>query len=264
MEPATLDYCRLGPAKGSRMLVVGGAGGIGRALVAAGLEIGLEMAVFDRAEALRLHPSPAGIREIAVDVASEDSLRGAFAELARDWSEIDTLVCLAGIPIFPPKPLSQVSVAEWDRVLDINLRGTFLAATLAVPFLERAGGGAIVTVSSSQAYSPPKGVGAYVASKGGIVALTKSLAVELAPSIRANVVAPAAVDTDFLAGGTGQIQEGGADWFQRTREAYVSTIPLARVANADDVVGPILFLAGAASRFMTGQVVHVNGGRVTP
>jgi NAD(P)-dependent dehydrogenase (short-subunit alcohol dehydrogenase family) len=257
-----MDLARLGPAPGTRMLVVGGAGGIGRALVAAGVETGLAMAVMDRREALDLHPAPAGVQSLAIDVTSRQSVEDAFAALP--WRDFASLVYLSGIPIFPPKPLTEVSLEEWDRVHDVNLRGAFLAAKLAAPFLQRAGGGTIVTCSSSQAYAPPRGVGAYVASKGGIVALTKSLAIELAPAIRANCVAPAAVDTDFLAGGTARTEAGSDEWFRRSREAYVATVPLARVGEVDDVVGPILFLAGEASRFMTGQVVHVNGGRVTP
>jgi NAD(P)-dependent dehydrogenase (short-subunit alcohol dehydrogenase family) len=96
--------------------------------------------------------------------------------------------------------------------------------------------------------------------------LTKAIAMENGPAIRANVVAPSAVDTAFLGGGTadGGEQPGADSWFKQNVEAYVASIPLGRLATADDIVGPILFLAGPGSRYITGQVIHVNGGRITP
>ncbi|TBY02483.1 SDR family oxidoreductase [Rhizobium laguerreae] len=109
------------------------------------------------------------------------------------------------------------------------------------------------------------GMSAYAASKGGLISLTKAFAAELAPTVRANSVAPGAVDTDFLSGGTGRVEDKGArSWFDDISAKYVASIPLGRVANEQDVVGPMLFLAGQGSRYMTGQVLHLNGGRLTP
>jgi 3-oxoacyl-[acyl-carrier protein] reductase len=97
-----------------------------------------------------------------------------------------------------------------------------------------------------------------------VIALTKAVAIENAPRIRANAVAPAAVDTAFLRGGTGRGGDEPGRAEHVDREAYVKAIPLGRIAVAEDVVGPILFLLGDASRFMTGQVLYVNGGAVMP
>lgn len=109
------------------------------------------------------------------------------------------------------------------------------------------------------------GMGAYATSKGGLISLTKGLAAELAPAIRVNSVAPGAVETDFMSGGTGRFtKRDDRSWFDTMSEKYRSTIPLGRVAEPDDIVGPILFLSGQASRYMTGQVLHLNGGRLTP
>lgn len=110
---------------------------------------------------------------------------------------------------------------------------------------------------------------AYAAAKGGLVSLTKSLAIENAPRVRANLVAPSAIETSFLAGGDGQrgeaaAREGGDAWFRSAKAQYLSTIPLERIARPEDVIGPALFLASPAASFITGQVIHVNGGRVTP
>jgi 3-oxoacyl-[acyl-carrier protein] reductase len=106
-----------------------------------------------------------------------------------------------------------------------------------------------------------KGYGPYAAAKAGVIALTKTLAVEAAPEIRANAVAPSAILTDFMKGGLGRGDSDGS-WFDPT--PYLPLIPLRRLAQVEDVVGPILFLASPAAAFMTGQTVHVNGGRFMP
>jgi NAD(P)-dependent dehydrogenase (short-subunit alcohol dehydrogenase family) len=148
--------------------------------------------------------------------------------------------------------------------MDVNLRSAWLCARGSIPLMSK--GGAIVTVSSSLAFNPNKSSSAYVATKGGLVSLTKAIAMENGPHIRANVVAPSAVDTAFLGAGTAS-DDGRPDadaWFKQNVGAYVANIPLGRLANADDVVGPILFLASESARYITGQVIHVNGGRITP
>ncbi len=149
--------------------------------------------------------------------------------------------------------------------MDINLRAAFLCARFALPHLQRSDDPCIINVSSSLAFNPNKGFAAYVASKGGLVSFTKALAMENAPRVRANVVAPSAVDTEFLYGGTATPDANVDDHiFKSKLSSYVSGIPLERLAEPADVVGPILFLAGPGARYMTGQVLHVNGGRITP
>ena len=118
----------------------------------------------------------------------------------------------------------------------------------------------MVFVSSGLAQRVTPGYGGYAAAKAGLIAMTKALAAENAPAIRANCVAPGAVETAFLSGGTGRPARDA----QMDRTAYLRTIPLARIATPEDVVGPILFLLGAASGYMTGQVLYVNGGGLTP
>jgi NAD(P)-dependent dehydrogenase (short-subunit alcohol dehydrogenase family) len=147
----------------------------------------------------------------------------------------------------------------------VNLRAAFLCARFALPHLHRSDDACIINVSSSLAYNPNKGSAAYVASKGGMVSLTKALAMENAPRVRANVVAPSAVDTEFLYGGTASPDASPDDHlFKLTLPSYLSGIPMGRLAEPADVVGPILFLAGPGARYITGQVLHVNGGRITP
>ena len=122
----------------------------------------------------------------------------------------------------------------------------------------------MVMVSSGLGFNVLPGFGPYAAAKAGLVGLTKALAAEGAPRIRANAVAPSAIETAFMRGGTGRGSDdpAAAAWFQGGD--YARNFPLGRLAEVDDVVGPILFLLGTAARFMTGQTLHVNGGRITP
>jgi 3-oxoacyl-[acyl-carrier protein] reductase len=117
-----------------------------------------------------------------------------------------------------------------------------------------------VNVASGLATRVMPGFGPYSASKAALIALTKAVAVENAPAIRANAVAPAAIDTDFLVGGTGRDRTGS----HLDRDAYVKLIPMKRLGAPADVVGPILFLLGPASGYMTGQTLYINGGALTP
>jgi 3-oxoacyl-[acyl-carrier protein] reductase len=131
------------------------------------------------------------------------------------------------------------------------------------------GGGAVLLVASGLATLVEKGTATYSAAKAGIIALTKGLAKENAPAIRVNCIAPAAVDTEFLRGGTGR---GGDDPKRALKKTMMvkdmdmarmlSTIPLGRIAVVDDVIGPMLFLLGPGARFMTGQTLYINGGRL--
>jgi NAD(P)-dependent dehydrogenase (short-subunit alcohol dehydrogenase family) len=263
------DFARLSPSVGTRMLIVGGCGAVGRPLVSACIAMGHEVIVFALPRSLAQYPPPAGAAFHAVDASDPDSVEAGMAELAKRWEGIDVLVFLVGFMSVPPRTIDGLEAEEWDVVSAGNLRSAFLVSRAALPLLRMGREPSIVMVGSSLAYNPIPGEAAYAAAKAGLVALTKSLAIENAPRIRANLVAPSAIDTPFLAGGGGErgkkaAEEGGDTWFRDMAGAYVPTIPLGRIAEPDDVVGPILFLAGPAARFITGQVVHVNGGRVTP
>ena len=259
------DFSRLGPVAGSKVVVAGGCGGIGSALVKSCVENDLRVAVLDLPQSLERHPPPASTLCIGVNGTEEQSVRSAFREIEAQWQHIDHLCFLIGFTLVPPAALEEVTLRQWEDILSGNLRAAFLLTRAAVPLLRKRGG-TIVTVSSGLGFSVLKGFGPYGAAKAGLVALTKSLAAEHAPSIRANAVAPSAILTGFMGGGTGR---GGDDpktweWFAEKTPAYLPLIPLGRLAVPDDVVGPILFLMSEAARFMTGQTLHVNGGRITP
>lgn len=253
---------RLSPPPGSRVAVVGGCGGIGRALVDAATLAGLRVAVLDLPAALAAHPPAEGTAAVAVDVTDERSVAAAFAGVADAFGALDGLVNLAGIPN-RPVAWDALAVAEWDAVLATNLRSAYLCARAAAPLLRRGRAPAIVNMASGLAARLMPGHSAYGVSKAGVVAFTKALAVELAPGIRANAVAPGAVRTDFLRGGTGRLDAPG-DPVRVDPEPYIRTVPMGRMAEPEDVAGPILFLLGPASAFVTGQVLHINGGTLTP
>lgn len=250
---------RLGPPAGARIAVLGGSGGIGRAVVQAARALGIEVAVLDLERSLAAHPPPFGCLAIALDATRGESVDAAFATLASRWERLDGFVGLAGFMI-ERTPIADMTPERWDELIHGNLRSAFLASRAALPLLRKGTQPAMVFVSSGLALRVTPGYGGYAAAKAGLIAMTKALAAENAPDIRANCVAPGAVDTAFLTGGTGRDDSRA----QMDRAAYLRTIPMGRIAVAEDVVGPILFLLGASSGYMTGQVLYVNGGGLTP
>ena len=247
------------------MLVAGGCGGIGRELVRQASERGIEVIVLDIPSSRRPEQLIPKVRYIDFDARDTASLEQAVGAVAAVWDRLDSFVFLCGYPILPKRPLQEVSLTAWNELMAVNLTSAYQLSGGLLPLLRKSASPTIVTVASSLAYQVMPGMGAYATSKGALVSLTKALAMECAPHVRANVVAPGAVDTDFLAGGTGREAEGGdRSWFDAIADKYASMIPLGRVAEPTDVTGPIFFLAGPASGYMTGQVLHLNGGRLTP
>lgn len=252
------DLRRLAPPVGVRIAIAGGCGGIGRPLVQACVDNGLHVAVLDLPASLDRHPPPDGVLRVPLDATDPTRVDAAFAALSA-WGGLDALVSLVGFTLTPPVSLMDATPAQWDEVQAGNLRATWLLARAAVPLLQ-VNGGCIVNTASMLAINPLPGFGPYAAAKAGLVALTKGLARELAPRIRVNAVAPSAVHTAFMGGGTGRGGDDGGDGWFAAGQAYAQ-IPLGRLAEPEDVVGPILFLASDAARFITGQVLGVNGGR---
>ncbi len=261
---AAPDWTRLTAPPGTRVVVAGGAGGIGRAVVAACQANGHEVAVLDLARSLEKHPPPAAARAIALDATDPAAVDAAFREVETGWGAADALVFLIGFTITPPARIDALSPGQWDDVIAVNLRSAYLVARAALPLLQKGRDPAIVTVSSGLGLNPLPGFGPYAAAKAGLVGFTKALAIENAPLIRANAVAPSAIETAFMRGGTGRGSDdpAAAAWFQGAD--WARFFPLGRLTEVDDVVGPILFLMGPAARFMTGQTLHVNGGRLMP
>ena len=233
--------------------VTGGSRGIGAATVRRLAELGARVgfswhARAGEAEALaeELGEAVAAWRaDVAADAGVEAFVRG----VAERWGGLDLLVVNAGI--WEGAPIESMTPGEWRRTMDVNLTGAFHAIRHAVPRLRARGGGSIVAVSSTAAQRGEAGHAHYAASKGALISLVKSLAVELGPTIRVNAVAPGWVDTDM-----------SADAIAADREAILREIPLGRVATADDVADAIAFLASDRARHVTAEVLNVNGGSV--
>jgi 3-oxoacyl-[acyl-carrier protein] reductase len=250
-----------GLAMARRVAVLGGAGGIGRALVARLLAEGAAVAVLDLPASLERYPAPAEAAAIPLDLANVAGTAAAFARLAGLFPALDGFVNLAGFAS-PRAPLEGVSPELFDEVMAGNLRGTLLAAQHVLPLLARGEGGSLVHTASGLAQNIRPGYGPYAIAKAGIIAMTRTLALEAAPRVRVNAVCPGAVDTAFLRGGTGRSDEANAPVLDLS--AYVAAIPLGRLAEPEDIVGPILFLLSDASRYMTGQCLWINGGGYMP
>ncbi|MBM3503555.1 MAG: SDR family oxidoreductase [Alphaproteobacteria bacterium] len=252
------DFNRLGPARGAKVLVCGGCGGIGRAIVRGCLDTGLDTTVFDLQRTHDQSPVPAGVRFIAFDAYDESSVRAAFATLAKTHPALDAIINLVGAGN-SPGPLTTKDVKHFDEDISRNLRSAFLISKHGIPLLQHSGAGSLVHTASGVAVRPLKNVGAYAAAKGGLISLSKTLAIENAPKVRVNVVAPGGVTNKVKVSTAGAVGPGGLDVSEVTR-----MIPMARVSDPEDLVGPFLFLAGPMSAQMTGQVLHVNGGAVMP
>lgn len=261
--PVAMDYSRLAPPAGTRIAVVGGCGGIGRALVAACLASNLQVCVLDLEASYDQSPAPKKVLFFPIDATLEEDIENAFQKLGDIWQGLDVLVNLVGFTN-EKRTIKDISPHDWDELISGNLRSAYLIVRTALPLIQKTGGGSIINSASGLASWIRPGYGPYAAAKAGLIAMTKTIALENAPDIRANVVAPGAVDTAFLRGGTGRTEPDADTPPRLDLAAYAKTIPLARIAAPEDVVGPILFLAGEASRYMTGQVLWVNGGGYMP
>ena len=246
---------------GARLAVLGGCGGIGRHLVQQAVARDLRVAVLDLAASIERYPPPGKVVALAVDATDRASLSRAFDHLDREWKGLDGLVNLCGF-MGETQPVAETSERSWNEVVTGNLLSVQFACALALPLLAKGTGAAIVNTASGLAHNVRPGYGAYSAAKAGVIALTKTLALENAPQVRVNAVAPSAVDTAFLRGGTGRSDE--KDEAHLDIDAYVKAIPLKRIAVPADISGPILFLLSDEARYMTGQVLWVTGGSYLP
>jgi len=240
----------------NNLVLVGGAGGIGRSLAKRALQDGWNVTVMDLSKSLQRHPPEQGIKSIEIDLTNPTSISNAFSNLDKLSGFVNLAGYLQGL-----SSIEKTTSNEFDDVINLNLKGAFLVAKQALKLL-RVNGGSMVNVVSGLASNVRPHYGAYGASKAGLINLTKTLALEEAPKVRVNAVGPSAVDTAFLRGGTGRSDEN--EPISLNIENYVKITPLARMALPEDIVGPIMFLLGSDSSFMTGQTLWVNGGGYMP
>jgi NAD(P)-dependent dehydrogenase (short-subunit alcohol dehydrogenase family) len=238
-------------------LITGAAGGIGRATVQYFAESGWKVIGVDRAPFGE--PFPESGLYIQSDISIGENLESIFEQARVFTKALHALVNNAAVQV--ARPLLETSVEEWDAVMASNLRSVFLGIKLAHPLFKTAGGGAIVNVSSVHAVATSANIAAYAASKGGLLALTRAIAIEFAPdNIRANAILPGAVDTPMLRAGLGRGHVGGGDIQQRLDNLARKTVN-GRVGRPEEIARAIYFLADEdQSSFMTGQALIVDGG----
>ena len=238
-----------------RLAILGGCGGIGRQLVADAQAAGWTPIVFDLARSIEAHALE-DIEMHPVDASDPDDIDRA---VARTSDPVQGFVNLCGF-VSGDEPLVARTPAEWAEVMSGNLNAAFFAARAFAPRI--ASGGSVVQIGSGLGHFARPGYGPYAIAKAGIAAMTRQMAIEMAPDIRVNCVAPSAVDTAFLRGGTGRSDED--EPVRLDIDAYSAAIPMRRVAVPEDVTGPILFLLSDQASYITGQVLHVNGGAFMP
>lgn len=239
------------------ILITGAGGGIGRACVKHFSDHGWRVIGVDRSDFGDDFPKNG--RFIKADISQPDSVEQIFQQAKEFHPTLDALVNNAAVQV--AKPLVDTTVEEWDSVMASNLRSVFLFVKLAHPLLKAGNGGAIVNVSSVHAVQTSANIAAYAASKGGLLALTRAMAIEFAPdNIRVNAILPGAVDTQMLRAGLGRGHVGSGDVQERLDNLALKTVN-GRVGKPEEIAHAIYFLAdNEQSSFMTGQAMIVDGG----
>ena len=243
---------------GKRVVVTGAARGIGREFALHLAQLGARVLAVDvRDELLQETAALAGSRSLhvstfAADVSSAAQTAALGDHPRRLFGGLDALVNNAAIVEGLARcGFDEIDEDEWDRVLAVNVKGTWLCARALVPLIREAGAGSIVNMASEVAFSGSPGLAHYVASKGAVVGLTRTLARELGPSqIRVNALAPGFIPTQAS---QGMLAEAQYD---------TSATPLGRVGQPADLLGALTFLVSDESSFITGQTLLVNGGRL--
>ena len=254
-----MQSASIAPAPGTVVLVTGGAHGIGREYCRAFSGCSARIAVADidasgaDAVARELGAEALGVQ---MDVSDERSVATAVSKVVARFGRVDVLVNNAAMYAVVPirrAPLEELTVAEWDQVMAVNLRGTFLCTRAVVPVMKEHGGGRIINISSGTALN---GSGAlyYATSKAGVLGFTRTLARELGVhGINVNTLAPGVTDTESTSA-----EE------RRRHDSSVRSRAISRPETPRDLVGAVLFLASPAAAFMTGQTLVVDGGRAMP
>lgn len=243
----------------SRVAVVtGGGSGIGRAVARHMFLAGFSIGVMDideaaaAAVAAELTADGAEAIAVAVDVADRAAVAAAFDRVRDELGPVDALVTSAGIESFDK--VMDVTDEKWDRIIAVNLTGTFACVQAALRDMIPARSGAIVTIASSSAQSGAPNMAHYAASKGGVISMTKALAVELARrGIRLNAITPSVVDTPMA-----RKAEAAGDFVGV--DVVAPMVPLRRAGTPDDIAAACAFLCSDGSSYITGQVLGVNGG----
>jgi meso-butanediol dehydrogenase/(S,S)-butanediol dehydrogenase/diacetyl reductase len=236
-----------------RVLITGGSGGIGRATAARFIEEGSRVVLLSD-DGASLRHAAGELAEIAgtlqADVSEPSSVKRAFEEMDGLLGGVDVLINNAGVSI--RHPFVEITSEQWGRILDVNLSGVFYVAQQAARRMLAGEGGVILNMGSTNALVGYHYYADYNASKAGVVALTRSMALELAPTIRVNAVCPGYILTPM--------QE--AEYSLEMQRAYAEKIPMQRLGRPDDVAALFAFLASDEAAYITGQTFVIDGGEI--
>jgi NAD(P)-dependent dehydrogenase (short-subunit alcohol dehydrogenase family) len=240
--------------EGKVAVVTGGGSGIGRATATAFADEGAVVAIVDRDEAAaQAVAAEVDGHAYPLDVRDGDAVDSAFADIAERLGGLHVLANNAGLGDL--RPLHTLDEKLWHRLIDVNLTGTYHTMKAAVPLMLAGEGGAIINNASLSGITPTRNEAAYSAAKAGVIALTKSGALEYGPSVRVNCVAPGYIRTPLVA------------MFEQYPEAFAEIaagMPAQRMGEPEEVAEVILFLACARSSYITGQTIVVDGGVSLP
>lgn len=243
-----------------RVALVTGAGrGIGQAIAVAFAEAGARVAVNDinpeSCEKVAQQISASGGQAVAchADVANKMAVQAMLIDLEDQWGRVDILVNNAGVE--PHQPILQMDEWDWNRTLDVNLKGAFICSQSVGRMMQKQGGGVIVNIASIAGRAAGlRDRSAYVASKTGLIGFTKECAREFAAyHIRVNAVCPGVIITEM----TAHLRQNEAQM-----KKWLEDIPLGRLGEPDDVTGLVLFLCSDEARYITGQAINVDGGKL--
>jgi 2-deoxy-D-gluconate 3-dehydrogenase len=247
-----------------KAIVTGGAAGLGFAISQRLAEAGATIVITDtnreKGEKASQDLKNQGyhVNFIQCDISQEKEVQDMMNSIGRNLGSIDILVNNAGI--YPQKPLIQMNGGAFERVISVNLKGTFLCSReVSRHMIDKGQGGCIINIASIDAIHPSaEGLAAYDASKGGVLTLTKSMALELGRyDIRVNVIAPGGILTESL---RAKLSESSASQGKAQLKAFLARMPLGRMGKADEIGRVALFLASDLASYMTGSLVVVDGG----
>jgi NAD(P)-dependent dehydrogenase (short-subunit alcohol dehydrogenase family) len=252
------------------VVITGGGGALGGAFARGFADAGSSLAILDfnldkaTATAVSFPAEKVKALAFAADVSKDDEVARAMGEVVKHFGRVDILVNAAGVQIYPPKEITDLEPGEWDVVIDICLKGIYLCSRHAVPVFKKQGGGKIVNIASIAGHRGSRGGSAYSAAKGGVVMLSRQMAVELAQyRINVNSVSPGFTPTrlttiyEYQEGARNESADSGA-----APGGNFTAAPLGSRGELDDYVGPVLFLASQWANFITGVDLPVEGGRM--
>jgi NAD(P)-dependent dehydrogenase (short-subunit alcohol dehydrogenase family) len=252
-----MEEIKLGSLSKRRILVTGATKGIGSDTAEKLAVQGANLAIVARskddlaetaAHLRTLHPS-VKVLELQGDVSKLEDIKRIMGQVKQEYGGLDVLINSAGVN--RPKPLMEIEEADWDHILDINLKGAFFLTQQAGAMMKKQGFGKVIHLSSQMGHVGYHGRTVYCASKSGLEGAVKALAVELAPEVRVNTVAPTFIETPLT-----------EDYFadESFKKEVTAHIPLGYIGKPEDVTGAILYLASDLSNLVTGSSLKVDGG----